>query len=64
MGTNFVVFSQNHDQIGNRMLGERLHQLVDIRKAKLAAALTLLTHTFHFYLWERSLSCKILFIFH
>ncbi len=39
----FVVFAQNHDQIGNRMLGERLIQLAGFEKAKLAAALVLLS---------------------
>ena len=33
----FVVFSQNHDQIGNRMLGERLSTLVSFEAQKLAA---------------------------
>ncbi len=37
-----VVFSQNHDQIGNRRLGERLVALVGLEKAKLAAAAVLL----------------------
>jgi len=38
----FVVFSQNHDQVGNRMLGERLSQLVDFEALKLTAASVLL----------------------
>ncbi|RYX98823.1 DUF3459 domain-containing protein [bacterium] len=33
----FVVFLQNHDQIGNRMLGERLNDLMDYESFKLAA---------------------------
>lgn len=33
----FVVFTQNHDQVGNRMMGERLSQLVDFESLKLAA---------------------------
>jgi maltooligosyltrehalose trehalohydrolase len=37
----FVVFSQNHDQVGNRMLGERLSELVSFEKLKLAAGLVL-----------------------
>ena len=40
---NFVVAVQNHDQIGNRMLGERLSQLVPIDSLKLAAGLVLLS---------------------
>ncbi len=39
----FVVFAQNHDQVGNRMLGERLISLVGVEKAKLAAATVLLS---------------------
>ncbi len=37
----FVVCTQNHDQVGNRMLGERLSQLVDFNSLKLAAAAVL-----------------------
>ncbi len=37
----FVCCTQNHDQIGNRMLGERLSQLTDFDGLKLAAALLL-----------------------
>ncbi|MDD5657832.1 MAG: alpha-amylase family glycosyl hydrolase, partial [Elusimicrobia bacterium] len=36
-GRGFVVCAQNHDQIGNRMLGERLSALVDFERQKLAA---------------------------
>ncbi|MBN1188422.1 MAG: malto-oligosyltrehalose trehalohydrolase [Dehalococcoidales bacterium] len=39
----FVVFAQNHDQVGNRMLGERLNALVSFEKLKLAAALVCLS---------------------
>ena len=38
-----VVFSQNHDQIGNRMLGERLSILVSFEALKLAAGIVLLS---------------------
>lgn len=41
--TQFVVCSQNHDQVGNRMLGERLSQLVSFEALKLAAGATLLS---------------------
>jgi maltooligosyltrehalose trehalohydrolase len=34
----FIAFLQNHDQIGNRALGERLGHLVTIDQLKLAAA--------------------------
>ncbi|WP_240618479.1 malto-oligosyltrehalose trehalohydrolase [Pedobacter yonginense] len=36
-GKQFVVFSQNHDQIGNRMLGERTSTLVSFEMLKLLA---------------------------
>ncbi|MBV4483393.1 malto-oligosyltrehalose trehalohydrolase [Pseudomonas khavaziana] len=38
----FVAFLQNHDQIGNRALGERLHQLCSPQALKAATALLLL----------------------
>lgn len=38
LGEQFVVFSQNHDQTGNRMLGERTSQLVSTEMCKLLAA--------------------------
>ncbi len=40
--TAFVLFLQNHDQVGNRALGERLPQLADPRSLRAAAALLLL----------------------
>jgi len=39
--TRFVVFSQNHDQVGNRPGGERLSRLVSFEALKLAAGLVL-----------------------
>lgn len=39
----FVVFSQNHDQVGNRAQGERLSQLVDFETQKLTAGIVLLS---------------------
>lgn len=39
----FVVCAQNHDQIGNRMLGERLATLAGLEAAKVAAAAVLLS---------------------
>lgn len=38
-----VVFSQNHDQVGNRMLGERLGSLVSFGAMKLAAGAVVLS---------------------
>ena len=42
-GRRFVVFGQNHDQVGNRMRGERLADLVDLESTKLVAAAVLLS---------------------
>jgi maltooligosyltrehalose trehalohydrolase len=39
----FIVSSQNHDQTGNRMLGERLTLLVSFESLKLAAGIVLLS---------------------
>jgi maltooligosyltrehalose trehalohydrolase len=38
-----VAFLQNHDQIGNRALGERLHQLCSPQALKAATTLLLLS---------------------
>ena len=40
---HFVVFIQNHDQVGNRAAGDRLGALVSLDALKLAAALLLLS---------------------
>lgn len=37
-GEQFIVFSQNHDQVGNRMLGERSSQLFSADMQRLMAA--------------------------
>lgn len=39
----FIVYAQNHDQVGNRMLGERLTGLISWEALKLAAATVLLS---------------------
>lgn len=36
-GDKFIVFNQNHDQVGNRVMGERLSVLVNFERLKLAA---------------------------
>jgi len=41
--SKLVVFSQNHDQVGNRMYGERLSKLVSFEALKLAASTVLLS---------------------
>jgi len=42
-GQQFVVFSQNHDQVGNRMLGERTSKLVSFEMQKLMAGAVLIS---------------------
>ena len=39
----FVVFAQNHDQVGNRRLGDRLSSIVPFEALKLAAGLVILS---------------------
>jgi maltooligosyltrehalose trehalohydrolase len=39
----FVVFAQNHDQVGNRLLGERLSQLVSFEALKVATGAVMLS---------------------
>jgi maltooligosyltrehalose trehalohydrolase len=39
----FVVFTQDHDQIGNRRLGDRLSQTLSVEQLKLAAGTVLLS---------------------
>ena len=41
--TQFVIFSQNHDQVGNRAHGDRLSTLVPFDALKVAAAAVLLS---------------------
>jgi len=37
----FIICVQNHDQVGNRMMGERLTSLIDFEKLKLVAGILL-----------------------
>lgn len=41
--SKFVVFSQSHDQVGNRMLGDRLSRTHSFEKLKLAAGVVFLS---------------------
>jgi len=41
--SKFVIFSQNHDQVGNRAKGDRLSTLVSFEALKLGAAIVLLS---------------------
>lgn len=42
-GKQFIAFSQNHDQVGNRMLGERSSQLFNVEMQKLMAGAVLVS---------------------
>ncbi|QIA09073.1 malto-oligosyltrehalose trehalohydrolase [Draconibacterium halophilum] len=42
-GEQFVIFNQNHDQVGNRMNGDRLISLTDFETAKTIAATMFVT---------------------
>jgi maltooligosyltrehalose trehalohydrolase len=42
-GRKFVVCAQNHDQVGNRMMGDRLSAIVPFDKLKLSAVATVLS---------------------
>ena len=42
-GERFISFNQNHDQVGNRVKGERLSMLVSLEKQMIAAAALLLS---------------------
>jgi maltooligosyltrehalose trehalohydrolase len=52
--SKFVVFSQNHDQVGNRANGDRLSTLVSFEALKLVAGIVLLSPTSRFCSWERN----------
>ena len=39
---HFVSFIQNHDQVGNRAIGDRLEQIVGMNRAKVAAGILLM----------------------
>ncbi|HEX7899255.1 MAG TPA: malto-oligosyltrehalose trehalohydrolase [Planctomycetota bacterium] len=41
--SRFVVFAQNHDQVGNRMSGDRLGAKISVDRLKLAAAAVILS---------------------
>lgn len=40
-GWRFLGYAQNHDQVGNRVNGERLSQIVSFGRAKIAAAMVM-----------------------
>ena len=53
LGEQFIVFSQNHDQVGNRLLGERTSVLVSFEMQKLmAGAVTIAPYLPLFFMGE------------
>ena len=42
-GAQFVISAQNHDQVGNRMMGDRITNLVSFEKVRQAAAAIILS---------------------
>ncbi len=42
-GQRFVIYTQNHDQVGNRPLGERISSLISFESLKLAAGAMLVS---------------------
>lgn len=61
--TSFVMFLQNHDQIGNRALGERLIHLSDPDALKAASALLLLSPMIPLLFMGEEWGCKKPFLF-
>jgi maltooligosyltrehalose trehalohydrolase len=59
----FVDFLQNHDQIGNRALGERLTQLSEERKLKALSAIQLLAPSPPLLFMGEEWGCKQPFLF-
>jgi maltooligosyltrehalose trehalohydrolase len=39
----FLGYIQNHDQVGNRAVGDRLHEVIGFNRAKIAAAIVLMS---------------------
>jgi maltooligosyltrehalose trehalohydrolase len=42
-GWKFVAYLQNHDQVGNRAVGDRIHHAIPLERVKVGAALYLLS---------------------
>ncbi len=53
-----IVETQNHDQIGNRFLGERLSMLIDFPKLKLSAACAFLSPFTPFVFMGEEFACE------
>jgi maltooligosyltrehalose trehalohydrolase len=59
----FVVFLQNHDQIGNRAMGERLTTLADPQALRAAVLLQLMTPQIPLLFMGEEWGCKTPFLF-
>jgi maltooligosyltrehalose trehalohydrolase len=61
--SKFVIFAQNHDQIGNRARGERLISLVPEPALRAALALTALTPMVPLFFMGEPWGCRAPFLF-
>ncbi|MFT0167668.1 malto-oligosyltrehalose trehalohydrolase [Paraburkholderia mimosarum] len=61
--TAFVMFLQNHDQVGNRAMGERLRSLTDDRSLRAATGLLLLSPQIPLLFMEEQYGSKHPFLF-
>ena len=61
--TAFVLFAQNHDQIGNRPLGERLSTLTSVAAMRAATALVALTPMIPLFFMGDEWGCRTPFLF-
>lgn len=61
--TAFVLFAQNHDQIGNRPLGERLSALISPTAMRAVTALVALTPMVPLFFMGEEWGCRTPFLF-
>lgn len=61
--TAFVLFAQNHDQIGNRPMGDRLSTLVDPDRLRAAVALVALSPMIPLFFMGEEWGCRTPFLF-
>lgn len=59
----FVICLQNHDQVGNRALGERLHQQIDLAAYRAASALLLCAPQTPLLFMGQEWACSTPFLF-
>lgn len=61
--TAFVLFAQNHDQVGNRPLGERLISLTSVAAMRAATALVALSPMIPLFFMGDEWGCRTPFLF-